>query len=169
MKRSRITNPVPILAGLLTSLLLATFAYSVDTPASPVSHAARGFAAPYDAAKEITLTGNVQEVVTKHAPGTPPGTHLLVAGPHGIVDAHLGPNLSKDTQEALHLGTPVQIIGAMATLHGKSILLARQLIFGGRIVTIRSPHGFLVQGRQPGAASSEHQRNAGTESNGGSR
>jgi hypothetical protein len=169
MKCGRIVNPVPILAGLLTSLLWATFAFSIDTPAPPASHAARGFGVPYDAANEITLTGNVQEVVTKHVAGSPAGMHLLIAGPQGTVDAHLGPYLSKDTQEALHLGTPVQIVGAIETLHGKHILLARRLILGGRILTIRNPHGFLVQAHSPRAASSESERNAGSESNGGSR
>jgi hypothetical protein len=164
MKRSRITN-----LALLTCLLFATFAFSLDTPAPPVSHAERGFAAPYDAVHEITITGNVQKVVTKHVAGTPAGMHLLVAGPEGTVDAHLGPYLSKDTQEALHLGTPVQIVGAMETLHGKQILLARQLIFGGRIVTIRSPHGFLVRAHAPRAASSKTEETGRTESNGGSR
>jgi hypothetical protein len=170
MKCNRVTNPVPILAGLLTSLLLATFAYSVDTPASPVSHAAPGFAAPYDAAHEITIAGNVQEVVTKHVAGSPVGMHLLIDGQHGTVDAHLGPYLTKETQEALHLGTPVQVVGAMTTLHGKRILLARQLIFGGRTITIRSPHGFLVQDHaKRRVVSSEREKTENTSSNGGSR
>ena len=169
MKRSRNTHPVPILAGLLTCLLSAAFAFSVDT-ATPAAQPAHGFAAPYDAAHEITLTGNVEEVVTKHVAGSPVGMHLLIDGPHGTVDAHLGPYLTKETQEALHTGTPVQIIGAMQTLHGKEILLARQLIFGGRIVTIRSPHGFLVRAHATRrVVSSESEKSDRTSSNGGSR
>jgi hypothetical protein len=168
MKHSRITNPVPILAGLLISLSFGTFGFSLDISAPPDSHAGRGFTAAYDAAHEITVTGNVEEVFTKHIAGSPAGMHLWIAGPQGRVDAHLGPFLSKDTRDALHAGTPVQIVGAMETLHGKQILLARQLIFGGRIVTIRSPHGLLVRTQVRRAASSRSGKAARTGSNGGS-
>jgi hypothetical protein len=177
MKRSRVTTPVPILAGLWPSLLFATlfaasfatFAFSLDTETAP-AQAGRGFAAPYDAAHEITLTGNVQEVVTKHVAGSPAGMHLLIDGPQGTVDAHLGPYLAKDTQEALHTGTPVQIVGAMESLHGRQILLARQLVFGGRIVTIRSPHGFLVRAHATRrVVSSDSEKSDRAASNGGSR
>lgn len=182
MKRSRVTLPFPILAGLLPGLLFATFfatlfaasfatfAFSLDTEAAPGSQAGRGFAAPYDAAHEITLTGNVQEVVTKHVAGSPAGMHLLIDGPKGTVDAHVGPYLAKETQEALHTGTPVQIVGAMESLHGKQILLARQLVFGGRIVTIRSPHGFLVRAHATRrVVSSDSEKSDRASSNGGSR
>lgn len=168
MKRSRVTNPVPILAALLISLSFATFGFSLDISAPPDSQAGRGFAAAYDVAHEITLTGNVEEVFTKHIAGTPAGMHLWIAGPQGRVDAHLGPYLSKHTRDALHAGTPVQIVGAMETLHGRHILLARQLIFGGRIVTIRSPHGLLVRTHVPRTASSKSGKPARTESKGGS-
>jgi hypothetical protein len=64
-----------------------------------------------------------------------------------MVDAHLGPYLTKDTQEALHAGLPMQIVGAVEEHNGKSFLLARQLIFAGRTVTVRSENGFLVRAR----------------------
>jgi len=182
MKRIRVTLPFPTLAGLLPGLLFATvfamlfaasfatFAFSLDTEAPPASQASRGFAAPYDAAHEITLTGNVQEVVTKHVAGSPAGMHLLIDGPQGTVDANLGPYLSKETQEALHMGTPVQITGAIETLHGKQILLARELIFGGQIITIRSPHGFLVRAHATRrVVSSDGEKSDKTSSNVGAR
>jgi hypothetical protein len=42
-----------------------------------------------------------------------------------------------------HTGTPVQIVGAMATLNGRDYLLARELTVGGTTITVRSEHGFL--------------------------
>jgi len=79
--------------------------------------------------------------------------HLLVAGPQGTLDAHIGSFLAKDVREALQAGLPIQIIGAMETLHGRQYLLARQIIFGGRTITVRSANGFplqtLADGRTP--------------------
>ena len=103
-----------------------------------------GFGPAYDAAHETVLHGTIKEVVTKHAIGTPAGIHLLVAGPQGVVDAHLGPFLSKETKEALQTGTSVWIAGATLSLHGKQYFLARQLNVNGHTVTIRNARGFLV-------------------------
>jgi hypothetical protein len=169
MRRSRLTHLARIFAGPLNVLLFATLAIPLGAQVAPESHAGRGFGTGYDVAHESTITGTIQEVVSKRTVGSPLGTHLLIAGPRGTVDAHVGPYLTKDLQEALHFGTPVQVVGAMETLHGKQILLARQLIFGGRLVTIRSPHGFLVGAHVRRATSSKSENTAGIESNGGSR
>ena len=143
MKCSRITHPVPILAGLFTGLICALLAIPLGAQA-PESHAGRGFGPAYDAAREKTLIGTVQEVVTQHVAGTPAGMHLLVTGPEGVVDVHVGPFLTKETKEALHTGTPVQIVGADVLLHDKQYFLARELGIGGRAITIRSTRGLLV-------------------------
>ena len=96
--------------------------------------------------------------------------HLLVAGPEGVVDAHVGPYLEReDTQEALHAGLPLQIVGAVEQLHGKSILLARQLIFAGRTVTVRNENGFLVRARSPRPDSRPDSSNANTTQTGESQ
>jgi len=143
MKLFRITD-TRLVARLLAGLLFATVAVPLGAHAASVSRPGRGFGPVYDAAHEITLEGTIQQVVTKHSVGTPPGMHLLVAGPKGLVDAHVGAFLSKQTKAALVAGMPVRIVGATATLHGKSYLLARQLTFGENTVTIRSPHGIIM-------------------------
>ena len=131
MRRNRSTKPTQLTAGLLAGLLLlAILAVPLGAQLAPETRATRAVGPVYDAAHEITLNGTIQEVVTKRVAGSPVGMHLLVAGPEGVVDAHVGPYLTKDTQEALHAGLPLQIVGAVEQLHGKSILLARQLIFG---------------------------------------
>jgi hypothetical protein len=132
------------LSGLLAGLLLAILAIPLNAQPVRASHPGRGFSSGYDAAHEITLNGTVQEVITKHVLGSPAGMHLLIAGPQGTVDAHVGPFLAKDAREALQAGLPVQIVGAMETRHGRQYLLVRQLIFGGRLVTVRSANGFLL-------------------------
>jgi hypothetical protein len=143
MRRTRLTKTTPVIAGLLIGLLFAILAVPLGAQPASETHAAQGFGVTYDRAHEITLTGNVEQVVTRHVVGSPAGMHLLVASHEGLVDAHVGPFLSKEIKEALHTGTPVQIVGAMATLNGRNYLLARELTVGGTTITVRSEHGFL--------------------------
>jgi len=144
MKQTRNTKTTRLVAGLLTGLLLATMAVPLGAQPASEFRAGRGIGPVYDAAHEITINGTVQEVVTKHALGSPAGMHLLVSRAESTVDAHVGSFLTKDVQEALHTGLPIQIVGAMEEIHGKQYLLARQLIFGGHTVAVRNERGFLV-------------------------
>lgn len=145
MKVFGITN-TRLIAGLLSGLLFATMAVSLDAHAASVSRPGRGFGPVYDAAHEITFEGTIQEVVLKHTRGTPAGMHLMVAGPRGLVDAHVGPFMSKETKEVLKPGVPVRIVGANTTVRGKTYFLARQLTVDGNTVTVRSKHGALTVG-----------------------
>lgn len=133
-----------LLRGLSAALCLAIIAIPLGAQPTHLFQAGRGFGPGYDAAHEITLNGTVQEVLTRHILGSPAGTHLMVAGPQGMVDVHIGSFLTKDTREALHMGLPIQVVGAEQTLHGRQYLLARQIIFGGRTLTLRSSKGFLL-------------------------
>jgi hypothetical protein len=151
MSRNCLTKPTRTVAGLLTALLFAVVAFPLGAYAAPDSRAGRGLGPVYDSAHEITFNGTIQKIVTEHVPGTPVGMHLLLAGPQGQVDAHLGPYLSKETKEALRSGASVQIVGAMLSQRGKTYLLARELVVGGSTVTVRSEHGFLVHGHSAGA------------------
>jgi len=141
LRCTKLTRPI---AGLLTGLLFAILAVPLSATTKAEPHPERGFGPVYNAAHETTVNGTIQEVVTKRVLGSPAGMHLLVAGPEGVVDAHVGSFLTKDTREALHTGLPIQIVGATEKLHGRQYLLARQLIFGGRTVTVRSRTGFLL-------------------------
>jgi hypothetical protein len=168
MRVFRMTN-TRLIAGLLSGFLFATMAVSLDAHAASVSRPGQGFGPVYDAAHETTFEGTIQEVVVKHTPGTAPGMHLMVAGPQGLVDAHVGPFMSKETKEVLRPGVPVRIVGANAELHGKTIFMARQLTVDGNIVTVRSPRGFLVQGHSSRAAHARTRKTSQPEQNGGAR
>lgn len=133
------------IAGLVVCLLCAILTLPLIAQPAANETAPRIFG--YDKAHEITLNGTVQGIVTKHEAGSPAGLHVLVNGPQGLVDAHLGPYMTKETQEAMKSGTPVQIVGATATIHGKEYLLARQVTFGGRQITVRNEAGFFKQGQ----------------------
>ena len=142
---SRVKSPRRLFAGLLGSLLLASFAVPLEAQAPPESHAARSFGSVYDIARETTLNGTIKQVVTQRVIGSPVGTHLLVSGPGGVVDTHVGPFLTEENKNALHTGTPVQIVGATIELSGKEFFLAREVKVGGRTITIRNQHGLLVR------------------------
>jgi len=168
MKLFRITD-TRLVARLLTGLLFATVAVPLGAHAASVSRPGRGGGPVYDAAHEITVEGTIQEVVTKHTVGTPPGMHLMVAGPQGLVDVHLGPFMSKQTKEALQAGMPVRIVGATTSLHGKTYLLARQITFGESTVTVRSPRGIIMPPHSDNATHHRPTKTSQPETNGGAR
>jgi hypothetical protein len=172
MRRTCLTKPTSMIAGLLVGLLFATLTVPLGAETAPKTRVGKGFGVPYDAAHEITLSGNIEQVINnKHAVGTPAGMHLLVAGPKGMVDAQVGPFLPKATREALHTGTPVEIVGARMEVRGKSYLVARELKFGGTTVEVRNKHGFLVRfhGTPARLARNKAREMAKVELNGGAR
>jgi len=125
---------------MFLAVLSAQAAASEET-----SSVGRGLGFFYDPAKEVTLVGTVQEFVTQHVAGSPVGLHVLISTPGKTVDAHIGPLLSKQIQETLQVGELVQVVGVRENVHGKNVLLARQLIYGGRQVTVRNKRGFFVR------------------------
>jgi hypothetical protein len=161
-KCSRFTSSDPVILGLLASLLFAILAAPLGGQTAAESRPGSGFGPSYDAAHEIVLAGTIQEVVTHHAVGSPVGMHLLVAGPQGLTDAHVGPFLSQETRNALLTGAQVQMVGARLSLHGKDYLLVRQLTVGGRSVTVRSKHGLLVHERPVAAQRSRLEGKSGS-------
>jgi hypothetical protein len=152
MRQSCFTKLPGAFTGLLASLLLATLALPVGANAASEATTRAVPSTTYDRAHEITVEGTIETVVKQPEPGSPAGLHVVLESSRGTYDAHLGPYLSKDMQEALHTGTPVQIVGAIETGHGHSYLLARQLTVGGSTVTIRSRNGQLVRAIAPRSA-----------------
>lgn len=138
----------------------AALAVPSNAQAAAESHAQPFLRLGYDKAHEITLNGTIQKVVSHAAVGAPTGLHLLVAGSEGTIDAHLGPYLNKEVQQALHTGMVVQIVGATQRIHGKNYLLAREVVVDGRTITVRSTNGFLLLGK-PVRASRTEQLNGG--------
>jgi len=174
MKHFPTSRSSGLVARLLAGALFATIVIPLGARAASVSpvHPAHGFGPVYDAAHEITLSGTIQEVVTKRTVGSPAGMHLMIVGSKGLVDAHVGPFLSKQTKAALVAGAPVRIVGANTTLHGKSYLLARQLTIGENTVTVRSTRGIMMlphSGHSRPARPARTRTPSQTESNGGAR
>jgi len=144
MSRSVFRNPARASANLLTGLLMAVFALA--SQAQPATGTQRPVMRAYDRAHEVTLNATIQTVVTKPGRGMPAGMHLIVAGPQGITDAHVGPYLSGATKAALQSGAALQMVGATETVRGRSFFLVRQIVINGRTINVRSANGFLIKG-----------------------
>jgi len=142
MTGTRINKTARASVILATTLLLAIALRASDTQSSEIG---KGFGFVYDSAKEMTVEGNVQEIITHPAAGSAVGIHLLISSEGKTIDAHLGPFLSTENREALTLGAPVQVVGVNAQQHGQNLFLARQLVIGERKITIRNQRGFLVR------------------------
>lgn len=169
MRQKCFTMPDRVVAALMTGLLFAILSIPLQAQPTVQSHPGHGFGPAYDAKRETTLEGTIQRVVTKHVAGTPAGMHLMVVGPQGLVDAHLGSFLSKETTKSLQAGTSVHIVGAMSVVHGKSYLLARQVTVGDHTFTVRSAHGVVAPGHNADSSRPAVRRTSKTESNGGAR
>jgi hypothetical protein len=150
------------LACMAACIFLAVLSASASV-SKESSTAGQGFGFTYDPAREVTLVGTVKEFVTQHVAGSPVGLHVLISASGKTVDAHIGPVLSKQVQETLHVGELVQVVGVRENAHGKNFLLARQLIYGGRQVTVRNERGFFVR------PASHPEVLHGTDGNGGVR
>jgi hypothetical protein len=167
--RSGFTKCTPLIAGLMASLLLAIVSVPLVAQPATETRPEHGFGAVYDAAHEMTLNGTIEKVVTKHELGSPAGMHLLISGPAGVVDAHVGSFMSKETKESLHEGTPVRIVGAMSTIHGKSYLLARLVTVGDHTIRVRSKHGILAPMPEPTARKRNSERKPAVAVHGGAQ
>ncbi len=157
MRRCRFAKSLCALAVPLAGLLLAMLAVPAGAQVAHESPTRTALLIGYDKAHEITVDGTIQSVVAKRVPESPVGLHVILASSQGTFDTHLGPYLAKETQEALHAGTPIQIVGAIEKVHGRSYLLAREMNLGGSIITIRNQNGFLAQPHAPRAKRSSNQ------------
>ncbi len=93
---------------------------------------------------DLEMAGTVRQLITAPAASGSAGLQAVVDGPRGSFTASLGPNLSREVQQSLTSGAPVQISGAMQAIDGKEYLLARTLTIDGKQIVIRNEYGFLV-------------------------
>lgn len=154
MKRNQSRRSNRGFAGVLASLTFALFTLPMTAGTATNSRGPQATTIQYDQAHEITLAGTIQEVVTKHTKGSPAGMHVLVAGPQGTVDAHLGPRPAKNTLAALRPGAPIRMVGVMRQVNGVNYLLTRQMDVGGRTVQVRSKTGLILRGHSRSASPS---------------
>jgi hypothetical protein len=123
-----------MLIGALPGWVLAA-----ESPEAPVL--------AYSMARETTISGSIDEVVSGHSAGSPAGLHVLVNTAQGIIDASVGSYLSADVRDSLSKGQAVQMVGMKVAIGGNEYLVARTLTVAGHAVAIRNEHGFLIHPR----------------------
>jgi hypothetical protein len=134
------------LAGLGLLTVLAYGLLGAPLKAETAQAPRRTVVAPqYDAAKEVTLEGTVQSVVSNPSRGMLLGAHLIFATPTGTVDAHLG-SFALKGPHALSLipGQHVKVVGVMTTANHSQVFLARTVEANEQTYSIRNQHGFLI-------------------------
>ncbi|MGA8268183.1 MAG: hypothetical protein WB787_10490 [Candidatus Acidiferrales bacterium] len=137
--------------GVILFASIAALAIAVPVGAQTAARTAAVPAAPrYQASKEVTLVGNVMNVVTKPAAGMLMGEHVIVATPSGDVDGHLGVYAMKGANSfTLTPGERVQMVGVMTTAGANRVFLVRTIQSGSHVYKIRNQNGFLLRPAKP--------------------
>jgi hypothetical protein len=137
--RTRLTKPIPVIAGLLSGLMFAILAVPLGAQPVPTAHPY------YDIAKEVTLNGTVSTVLKKGAAGMGVGSHLMLRTSSGTVDANLGRwGLVGKGALSVAPGQHVEVTGVMKTVKDREVFVARTVTVGSRIYTMRNQHGIPV-------------------------
>ena len=155
-----------LLCGLVAGVAAAQNSTSSQSPGSFT-----GWNAEQGKTPETTVSGTIQQVVTKNSAGSPVGVHILVGSSQGVVDVSAGPHLAEDVLKASSVGAQIQATGITQTINGQSYLMARQLVVAGRQITIRNEHGFLSSAPS-GSGATPHRKQSlsnGSAPNGGNQ
>ena len=136
MRHSRFISSTPLIAGLLTGLLLAILVVPLNAEDSD---------SRYDVSKEVTLSGTVSSVLRKPAPGMIWGSHLIVETVSGRLDASLG-RFGLEGKGALSVtpGQQIELTGVMKTVRDQEVFVVRTVKANGETFTMRNEHGIEV-------------------------
>jgi hypothetical protein len=153
MTRHRLKQTIRMIAGLITCLLFAITAISLN--AQPVGSGAESPAVGattkaephpfYDISKEVTLSGPVSAVYQRPVAGMAAGSHIVLLTGSGSVDASLGKwGLHGKTAPTIANGEQVTVRGVMKTIGSKEVFFVRTMVVGGHTYAIRNQHGVPV-------------------------
>lgn len=96
----------------------------------------------YDTAKEVAVSGTVQDVKQMHGMRGMTGTHLIVKTTDAVLDVHVGPTpWLADQKYEFAAGDSLQIVGSRVTLNGVDSLIAREITKGETKMTLRDESG----------------------------
>jgi hypothetical protein len=135
MRRTRLTKPIPLIAGLLFAILAVPLGAQPAPTARPY----------YEISNEVTLNGTVSSVFRKAPAGMSVGSHLVLKTSSGTVDASLG-RWGMEGKGALSVaaGQRVEVTGLMKVVKDKEVFIARTVRVGSRVYTVRNEHGIPV-------------------------
>ena len=134
---------------ILRLLPVTILAASVATVAYTQTGTSRG-GANYNPATETTVTGSVDSVENLPSPGRGGGgLHLMLAGPTGRIDVHVGPaSFVASRNVTFAQGDALTVTGSKVTVDGEDAVIAREIKKGDQVLTLRDAKGFpLWSGR----------------------
>lgn len=122
-------------------LIAAGFALSAavfaQTPKAP-EHALP----KYDAAKEVTIKGTIEDVTEMAMGKNEVGVHLIVKTTTETIEVRLCPSsYVKDFEANLTKGQSLQVTGAKVKIEEKDVILAREIVQGNNTITLRDKKG----------------------------
>lgn len=152
-----------LLGALGVVALLALSALAVPTQAQTATGVKKAHPTPfYDATKEVTLEGTVQNVLRKPSHGMLPGAHVMLATSSGTVDTHLGPFAFKGFHPlSVAPGDHISVVGVKKTVRGNEVFLARTVKVGDAEYKIRSQHGSVLAPMNPAIAKAKANKTVG--------
>jgi sporulation protein YlmC with PRC-barrel domain len=109
----------------------------------------------YDPAKEEVISGHIVSIETRAPmPGMAPGMQMLVQTDDGqSTRVQVGPAWYLERQDLnMQENTHVQVTGAQAEIDGQPVLMAREVQFDGKVVTLRDARGMPMWSSLQGAA-----------------
>ena len=97
----------------------------------------------YNAANEMTAVGTVQEVQEFYCPVTDDrGTHVVLKTDRGEILVHVAiARFLRDHKFVINPGERLQVAGAKIRYHGKEGMIAREIIRGDEVFTVRDTAG----------------------------
>lgn len=138
--------------------LLAPAAYSQLQPGFQQSTAPALRMGRYDKSSEVVNNGTVASIGVQRNGTLPRGTYLVLHS--GALTLNVQMGLLSPASVPFAVGDQVQVIGSIASIRGQQVLLARQVQFSGKTLTVRSAHGFVLR---PRPASQSQSLNQGTQ------
>jgi hypothetical protein len=149
-----------VLGGLGVVALLALSALAGPTQAQTATGVKTVHHTPfYDATKEVTLQGTVENVLRTPSRGMLPGAHVMLATGSGMVDTHVGPFAFKGFHPlSVAPGERVSVVGVMKTVRGSEVFLARTVKVGDEEYKIRNEHGAILAPMNPAIAKAKANR-----------
>jgi hypothetical protein len=152
-----------LLGGLGVVALLALSALAVPAQAQTATGVKKVHQTPfYDATKEVTLEGTVENVLRNPSRGMLPGGHVILATGSGTVDAHVGPFAFKGYRPlSVATGDRVSVVGVMKNIHGNEVFLVRTVKVGDDEFTISNKHGLALVSMNPAIANAKTDKTTG--------
>jgi hypothetical protein len=152
-----------VLGGLGVVALLALSALAVPAQAQTATGVRKPHQTPfYDATKEVTLKGTVENVLRTSSRGTMPGGHVMLTTSAGTVDTSVGPFAFKGYRPlSVAPGDSVSVVGVMKTLRGNEVFLVRTVKVGDEEYKIRNEHGVALISINPAIAEAKANRTKG--------